>query len=227
MRRMMLLAVAGLLASAAPAGAQAISTATPNVVGKGSRLHFQLDATLPPVDGRIPSAIVLKAAPGFTFNPSAVAKRCTPLRASLNECPSKARFGSGALVIHVDTPDGARDVTVPLKLYLRTDTKVLTVAFLAGTRVVPAVIDRSNGLVLRFDPLPSPPPFQGVSYAFRSVSITMGTSRRVRRNTRIVRVHLIRNPRQCVAPAWDSFMTLGFPDATSTLLPAPMTCAAA
>jgi hypothetical protein len=223
-RDALLLTLVAVFAIAAPAGAQATSVATPNMAGKASRLQFDVDATLPPVSGRVPSALSFEAPSGFRFNTRAVAKRCSQLRASLNECTSKSRFGRGSLVIHVATPEGERDVTVPLQLHLRSKTRVFAIAFLAGTRVVPGTLDTSGRLALRFDPLPSPPPFQGVSYSLRRVTVNIGTSRRVKRKKRRVRISLLRNPETCVAGAWASSAALTFPDATTAVLPAPTSC---
>jgi hypothetical protein len=227
MRRTILLTVAAWLAVAAPAGAQGISSATPNLAGKGSRLHFEVDATLPPVGGRVPSGLSMAAPSGFVFNPAAVAKRCTQTQANLNECPPKSRIGSGALLLEVRMPEGTRDVSVSLDLFLQSNSKVLAIAFLAGARVVPGVIDSSNGLALRFDSLPSPPAFANVTYALKRVMLNVGTTRRVKRKQRQVRIDLIRNPTECATGTWESSLTLTFPDATNTVLGAPTTCSPA
>src|SRR4051794_2597337 len=100
MRNPLFLAIAALLATAAPAAAQATSTAVPATAGSASHLKFDLDGSAPPVNGALPSAVTL-AAPGFRFNPRAIPKRCTGTSAELKECPKSSRFGTGLLVVHV------------------------------------------------------------------------------------------------------------------------------
>jgi hypothetical protein len=228
MTRTILLATVAWLTAAAPAAAQEAATATPNTVGKGSRVHFEIDATLPPVGGRIPSGLTVAGPPGLTWNPGAVAKRCTRSQASLNECSPQSRIGTASLVIAVQTPTAGWDATIDLTLYLRPTRGVLAVGFvLGGTRVVPGLIDASNGVILSFNPLPTPPPFEGVTFSLKHVTVDIGASRRVERNKRKVRVHLLRNPKACIAGAWPSAAMLAFPDGTNVPLAAPMTCSPA
>jgi hypothetical protein len=242
MRRALLIAMAALLAFAAPAGAQAVATATPNVPGAGAQLHFDVDAVMPPLDGRIPSALALAAGPGSAFNARAAAALCTRTQAALNECPRGSRIGSGRLIIQVNAPPewgGSRDVAVPLTLHLQTQTtrKVLAVAFLSGFRVVPGLISTTNGLVVSFDPLPTPPDFPGVTYLLKRVTLDIGTTRLAKRpkkksarrqkgSAARTRVYLIRNPAQCATGGWQSSVTFAFPDGTTTALAAPTPCTA-
>ena len=75
-----------------------------------------------------------------------------------------------------------------------------------------------------------------MSYAFKDVSAELGVTRKVvkrvkvkgskQRKRRTVRRHLVRTPASCTAGTWAAAATLTFPDTTSVLLPAPMTCTA-
>jgi hypothetical protein len=238
MRRIFLLTVAVFVVVAAPAGAQAIATATPNVAGKGTRLHFDVDATLPPVNGNVPSALFITTPPGFVFNAKAVTKRCNRTEALLNECPTASRIGSGTLVVQVTQPESVRDVVANLRLYVQASGKILAVAFLAGYRVVPGTIDGSNGLQIAFSPLPAPPVFPNVTYALKRLTVDVGASRLVvrgrqqtkgKRKIRVQksRVYLISNPADCATGTWDSTVTLVYPDGSNNVLSAPTPCAPA
>jgi hypothetical protein len=233
MRRIVLITIASLLATAAPPAAQATSAATPNKAGKASRLHFALDGLAPPTNGRIPLGIELNAPSGFRLNLKAVARRCSQQSAKLNECPRTSRFGKGVLRVHVTTPNESRDVTIPMNIYLHSRKKILAVAYVLGWQVVPGTIARDGGFALTFNPLPAGPPFPGVSYTLESITFDLGTKRvirqRVRRNGRtIVRkrtVSLITNPRTC-SGSWATAIGLTFRDATTARLVAPTTCLA-
>ena len=76
-----------------------------------------------------------------------------------------------------------------------------------------------------------------MSYAFKDVSADLGVTRKVvkrvkvkgrktQRKRRTVRRSLVHTPASCAAGSWAAAMTVTFPDTTSVLLPAPMTCAA-
>src|SRR3954453_13663034 len=148
MRRFTLFTVSAWLGLTAVAGAQATTTATPSAPGTATALHFDVDATLPPVSGKIPKGLEFTAPAGYKVDLQAVAKRCKQLQATLDECPAKSRIGKGSLVIQVTQPTQVRDVTVPLDFYLQTNKRVLAVAFLAGTRVIPGTISRTGGMAL-------------------------------------------------------------------------------
>ena len=233
MRRIVLITIAGLLATASPAAAQATSTATPNKAGQASTLHFALDGLAPPINGRIPLGIQLNAPSGFRLNPKAVARRCSQQSAKLNECPRTSRFGKGVLVVHVTTPDQSRDVRIPMNIYLHSGKRILAVAYVLGWQVVPGTIARRSGIVVTFNPLPAGPPFPGVSYTLKSITFDLGTKRvirqRVRRKGRtIVRkrtVSLISNPRTC-SGSWATAIGLTFRDGTEARFVAPTTCSA-
>jgi hypothetical protein len=232
------LAAAGLLTAAisltaaASAGAQAVTTATPNEPGKGTRLNWDVDGTPPPIAGRVPSSLTLSAPAGFVLNTKAVAKRCRPLQARLDECPAKSRIGSALMIIGVNKPSGPSDLPVDIKLYRGKSNKVLAVTFLAGVRVVPGTLDGGDGIALTFDPLPVPPVIPQVSYQFKRVTVNLGVSRKVTRKVRgskkrrKVRLHLVRTPTECTTGTWATTAQLGFPDATTALLQAPAACSA-
>jgi hypothetical protein len=231
MRRIVLITIAGLLGTAAPAAAQAVATATPNRAGQPSTLHFDLDGLAPPIGGRIPLALQLSAPSGFRMNPKAVAKRCSQESAKLNECPKASRFGKGVLVVHVTAPDQNRDATIPINVYLHSSKRILAVAYVLGWQVVPGTLSTRSGISLIFNPLPAGPPFPGVSYALKRITFDFGAKRvikqRVRRQGRRRvtkrRVSLITNPASC-SGSWATSIGLTFRDGSSTQLAAPATC---
>jgi hypothetical protein len=232
----LVLAAAMWLAVAAAAEAQGVATATPDQAGKASRLHWEVDGTVPPISGQIPRSLTMSAPPGFTLNTAAVAKRCKPVQAQLDECPRKSRIGTAELRIHVEKPSGPRDLPVPVTLYLGRKNTLLAVAFLAGPRVVPGSISGSNGITVRFDPLPTPPPIAQVSYSFLGVTVDLGAHRTITRKAtshkkkgkkgrrgRKVRVDLVKNPPNC-AGTWVFSSTLGLPDGTAPVFTTPVAC---
>jgi hypothetical protein len=232
----LVVALAAGLTTASSAGAQAVATATPNMAGgKGTRVSWAVDGLMPPVAGRVPSSLVT-VAPAFGLDRRAVAKRCRKAQATLDECPKSSRIGSALMTIIVHRPNGTiNELPIEITLYHGRRKSVLAVAFLVGTRVVPGKLERTDaGVVLTFDPLPAPPPFPGVSYEFKNVSVDLGVSRKVtrrvgppgRRKRRTVRYSLVRTPAACDAGAWAATVTLSFPDTTSALLNAPMACGA-
>jgi hypothetical protein len=224
------LAAAMWLTATAAAHAQAVATVTPNQAAKASRLHWAVDGTLPPINGQIPTALTMSTPPGFTLNTAAAAKRCKPLQAKLDECPSKSRIGSAVLTIHVEKPSGPRDLPIPVKLYLGPKNSLLAVAFLAGVRVVPGSISGSNGISVTFNPLPSPPPIPQVSYSFIGVTLDLGTSRTItrkvkgRKKRKKVRIDLVKNPSDCASGSWALSTTLGLPDGTTPVFGFPVAC---
>ncbi|QEC48337.1 hypothetical protein FSW04_12675 [Baekduia soli] len=228
------------LAVAAPAGAQAVATATPPKAGGATKLHYAIDGTLDPVTLRIPTALTFSAPTGFTFDTRALAARCSRERAVLNECPKGSAMGGGQLVIGVTLPDGSeRDAVFALHPYMSTGNRVWMLAYVTGWRVVPGTLVKSAaGLSLVFDPLPVPPPFPNVGYAFKSITLDVGATRTVkkvvklkararskkaRKRTTKTRYDLIHAPAQC-AGSWAATVDLTFPDGSALPLPAPMPC---
>lgn len=233
-----LLGVAASLAVVAPAHGQAVTTATPNQAGAGTRLHWAVDGTVDPVARRIPSALTMSAPPGFGYDLAAVPVRCKPLDARLDECPAKSRIGSALMTIRVFKPAGPADLPIDIKLYQGQGDQLMAVAFLAGVRVVPGRIDTSNGIQVIFDPLPVPPVIPEVSYEFVGVTVDLGVTRRVavpgekakgrkgkqRRPRRTTRVDLVQTPATCPAGGWATTAMLAFPDGSTTLMDAPAAC---
>jgi hypothetical protein len=216
-----------LLAAAAPAAALTAATATPDKAGKPSSLHFDIDGLAAPIGGRIPLTLQLKTSPGFRVNLQAIAKRCSQESAKLNECPAASRFGRGVLVVGVTTPQGVRTVTIPLYVYLHSNTKILAIARVFGWQVVPATLDAHHGLVVRFDPLPQGPPFAGITYALKRITLDFGATRMIskRAGTRVrkTRVSLIRNPTRCRG-SWSSSVVLTFKVGPAASLGTPTAC---
>jgi hypothetical protein len=241
MRRIVVLfltSTAGVLAAAAPAASQGISSATPSKAGKASSLHFEVDGLAPPISGRLPSALALTAPSGFRMNLEALSRRCRQEAAKLNECPAGSLMGNGLLVVTVTAPDGVRDVNIPVNVYLHSSRRILAVAFVFGWRVVPGTLNAADGIAIGFDPLPAGPPFPNVSYALKRISFDFAARRvikerkvkRVNGKRRVVvrkrRVSLITNPRTCKG-SWTLSITLRFGDGTVTPLAAPTRCSAA
>jgi hypothetical protein len=236
MRRIVLLTIACVLGAAAPAGGQATSAVTPSGAGKASRLHFEVDGLAAPIDGRLPSAMALTA-PGFKLNLKALSRRCGEQAAKLNECPRGSLMGNGLLVVEVTAPDGVREARIDINVYLHSRKRILAVAYVFGWRVVPATLSAAEGIVVDFDPLPAGPPFPGVSYRLKSISLDLGAKRVIRkRKVRRVngrrrvsvtkrQVSLIRNPATC-RESWTSSVSLRFPDGSVAPLAAPTECSA-
>lgn len=228
------LALTGCLATAAVASAEATGSATPAVAGgKATTLAWDVDGLAPPVSGRIPRSLVV-VAPGFELDRRAVAKRCSPLQAKLNECPKKSKIGTGALGIVVHRPDRVNEITFDIVLYHGKNSKVLAVTDFIGIRVVPGRLIESGGVRLSFDPLPTPPDIPGIeiTYEFKGVSVRLAAKRKVvkrvgpQRRRRTFRYSLVRTPTSCKAGSWAATAKLGFPDGTSAPLATPMACSA-
>jgi hypothetical protein len=233
-RAALLLALAGCLATAASASADATGSATPRVAGgKATTLAVDVDGLAPPVSARVPRSLLVTA-PGFKLDRRAVALRCKELQAKLNECPKKSKIGAGTLTIIVHRPDADNEVAFDVALYHGPGTKVLAVTDFIGIRVIPAQLIASGGVKLSFDPLPEPPVLPGVeiTYEFRGVSVRLGAKRKVvkrvgpRRKRRTITHSLVSTPEACKGGSWASTATLGFPDGASVQLPTPMACRA-
>jgi hypothetical protein len=225
-------AVAGCLATAAVASAETTGSAQPAVAGgKPSTIAWDVDGLAPPVSGRVPRSLVVTA-PGFKLDRRAVAKRCSELKAKLNECPKKSKIGTGTLTIVVHRPDRVNEVTFDVVLYHGKRTRILAVTDFIGIRVIPGRLTVAGGVRLSFDPLPEPPMIPGVqiTYEFKGVSARLGTSRKVvkrvgpRRKRRAFRYSLVRTPTKCNPNGWPASATLGFPDGSSVRLATPMAC---
>jgi hypothetical protein len=235
MQRIVLLTIAVVLGTAAPAGAQATSTVTPNEAGKASRLQFEVDGLAPPIGGRLPRAMELAAASGFKLNLKALSKRCSEQAAKLNECPRRSLMGKGRLVVEVTTPDAVREALIDINVYLGPRRKILAVAYVFGWQVVPGTLSAANGIVVTFNPLPTGAAFPNVSYRLKRIWFDFGAKRVIKkRRVRLVngsrrvtirrrRVNLIRNPATCRG-SWASAVSLGFPDGSETALAAPTAC---
>lgn len=226
------LVLAGCLAAAGPASADATGTATPaRAGGTMTTLSWVVDGLAPPVSARIPRSLAVTA-PGFSLDRRAVAKRCSELQAKLNECPRKSKIGTGTLGIIVHRPAGVNPLEFDIVLYHGKGTKVLAVTDFIGIRVVPGRLTNAGRVRLTFDPLPTPPEIPGVqvTYEFKGVSVRLGAKRKVvkrvgaRRVRRTFRYSLLRTPEQCDGGSWAATATLGFPDGTNQPLPTPMAC---
>jgi hypothetical protein len=231
----MAMAMVMAMAMAAPGLARATAAGT----GKATTLHFSANTTGAPVSGRIPSAFGFSA-PGYTFDPRAIATHCSHEAAVLNECPAKSAIGAGSLLVHVVSSKFARNTTIPINLYLQSSNSVIGVAFVGGPHVVTATLNTSKGVALTFN-LPKVPAFPGVTLTLEQVGITLSANRVIVTHKRqairgkskgkhkfkvVVRrtyYHLIHTPAQCTG-SWSTAVTLGFPDGSSAKLTTPIAC---
>jgi hypothetical protein len=228
------------LGAAAAAAAQTGATVTPNKPNKGARIHWQVDGTVAPINGLIPTSLTMSAPSGFTLNTAAVAKRCTTLQAKLNECPKASKIGTAVLTIHVEKPSGPRDLPINIGLYLGRKNSLLAIAFLAGIRVVPGSISGAHGIAVTFNPLPVPPVIQGVSYSFIGVRLDLGTSLTITKRIKVrigtgkhakvrirrvrTRLDLVRTPSTCTGGTWALGANFGLPDGTTPSFTMPVAC---
>ena len=221
----------GLLTSSA--AAQATATATPNKAGKGTKLHTELDASQPPVSGRIPRETVLSIQSGYRFDGRAVAKRCTAEQAETDACPAKSAVGTAT----VQADYNGFPVTVPIRLFLsRPQTgdvagffavaKILGSTYSAPGRVVRSVETPFGLSVILATPAgDSISMTQGVT--FKSFTSDIGATRTVTKgkksNKRKVRHSLITNPTTCPG-TWASRAAFTFGDGSMAALDAPIAC---
>jgi hypothetical protein len=225
MRRTVLLTIAALLGTAAPAGAQATSAVTPNRAGKASTLNFDVDGLAPPLDARLPRALGVAVPRGFRADLRAVSKRCSEQAAKLNECPRGSQIGNGSLLVEIRAPDGGvRDTNIRLSVFLNSRSRILAVAYVFGWQVVPGTLNTAGGIALTFDELPSGEAFEPLGFSFRlkRISLEFGASRVIktrkvrrvggRRRVRVRRdrVHFIRNPKACRTGSWDASVSLTY-----------------
>lgn len=240
MRHLPLFTLLATLIIAAPAGAQAVATATPSKAGGPTKLRFDVDGLQAPVSQRIPAALNFSAPAGFTFDRRVFSARCRRQQAVLNECPSGSAMGTGSLVIGVTLPGATRDAVFPLRAYMSTGNKLWMIAYVTGWRVVPGtIVSSAAGVSLVFNPLPTPPPFKDVAYAFKRITLDVGKTRTIKKVVRVgrpkrgskrprtrvtrTRVDLIHTPAQCPG-AWPASINLTFPDGSAVPLGAPMPC---
>jgi hypothetical protein len=221
-------------ALAAPAAAQGTATATPDRAGAGTRLHTSVDATQPPISGRIPTQTVLSIQSGYGFDPKAVAKLCTAGQASQDKCPTKSRIGTAAVAAEYQgTP-----ITIPIGLY---ESKPSVAGDLAGFQAIAQVFGAHavTGRIVRSTTmpygisviLPSPGGNAIASFGatFKSFTADFGTSRVIKKrvskhHVRKTRHYLIRNPSTCDAGTWASNAVMTFSDGTTAEVDAPISC---
>ena len=224
--RLALLTLLLLAVTAAPAAAQATTTATPDRAGKGTRLHTELDATEPPLSGRIPEETVLSVQPGFRFDGRAVAKRCTAEQGREDACPARSGFGSAVVVATY----GGSDYTVPIDLYLARPFQAGDVAgFVAVAKALGSTYSATGRItrpaagglsVVLTSPVPDAASF-GVTV--KSITADVGASRKVRKGKRRIRRHLLTNPRTCDG-TWDASAAFTFSDGSTATLETPIAC---
>jgi hypothetical protein len=215
-------------AIAAPAAAQGTATATPNTVKTGTSLHIELDATQPPVSGRLPTQTVLSVEKGFKLDTKAVAKRCTKAQADEDACPARSRVGNATVVA---TYAGS-DYTIPIRLYLA---KPRQAGDLAGFAAVATIFGSDTAVMGRVvkattDPygmsviLPTPGgDLSSFPISFKSFSADMGATRVVKKRKHRKRHWLIRTPSACTG-TWASNAVFTFGDGSTAEVLAPIAC---
>ena len=239
MRHLLPLTLLATLSIAAPAGAQAIATATPPKAGGATKLHFEIDGLQDPVSQRIPSALTFTVPAGFTFDRRAVSRALQPPERDPQRVPRGSAIGTGTLLIGVTLPEGARDATIPLHAYMSTGNRIWMIAYVTGWRVVPGTIlarpTACRSCSIRCRPRRRSRTSPTRSSASRSTSGTRVIKKVVRsgkrkrgsktRKARVTktRVDLIHAPAQC-ADNWPASINATFPDGSALPLPAPMPC---
>jgi hypothetical protein len=216
------------IAIAAPAAGQGTATATPNTVKSGTALHTELDATQPPVSGRLPTQTVLSVQQGFRLDPAAVAKRCSRSQAGADKCPAKSKIGSAQVVAAYS----GTDFTVPIALYLA---KPQQTGDLAGFAAVATIFGSEYavmGRVVRAADgglsviLPTPGGDLSSFVTFKSFRSDIAATRVIRKHKKRKRHWLIRTPSTCTG-TWASSALLTFGDGSTAEVPAPIACVSA
>ena len=223
------------LAVVAPAAAQATATATPNKVGKGTKLHIELDATQPPVSGRIPTSTTLSAQAGYRFNGKAVAARCTLEQAQQDACPVKSGIGTAVVTAEY----GGMTFPVPLRLYLAKPQQAGDLAAFEAVATLLGSTYAAEGRIVRTTTapfglqviLPTPGGLGSFPATFKAFKADVGVSRTVKvkkgrgkkRRTVRVRHNLITNPKTCTG-TWASQAAFTFEDGSTATVDAPIAC---
>lgn len=239
MRRLLPATVLACLAIAAPAAAQGTATATPNQAGEGTLLHTELDATQPPVNGRVPKETVLSIQKGYAFDAKAAKRRCTAERADADKCPPKSKVGTA----EIQAVYNGYPIVIPVRLYLARPRQpgdlagFVAIATLLGNhtatfgRIVAATSPTYGIAVI----LPTPGgDLSAFPVTFKSFKADIGASRVVKRKIRRkhrkprikrTRHDLITNPTACDAGTWASNAVFTFGDDSTAEVLAPIACA--
>lgn len=243
MRRLLPATLLASMAIAATAAAQGTTTtATPNNAGKGTKIHTELDATQPPVSGRIPKETVLSIQKGYVFTPKAVAKRCSEAQANEDKCPAKSSVGTAQIqAVYMSYP-----VTIPVRLYLA---KPTTPGDLAGLVAEATLLNQTTpgfGRIVASTSetygisviLPTPGGDAAASFGatFKSFSADLGASRVVKTKVKRkgkkpkvkkTRYDLIKNPAVCdpAVGTWAANAVFTFADDTTAEVLSTIACA--
>jgi hypothetical protein len=235
MRRFLITTATAVLMCAATASAQDTTITgglTPNTAGAGSSVHIDVNGSAPEVAGSLPESVSLGVQRGFRFDVHAVAARCTGSALTSGKCPAASRIGSGQAVVHAsglinqDIP-GTLDVFLADPVQAGDVASAIVVVSAVGvsravrTRLL-APATGPFGYELRLEGIAAAvPTFPGVTFALRSLSLDLGTHRKVTKTTykrvrvtrngarvtvrrkvkRRVTYTLLRNPKTC-AGAW-------------------------
>ena len=193
------LSLAALLATAAPAAAQGVSSATPATPGKASSLHFEVDGLAPGLDGRLPTALELTA-PGFKANRKALAKRCGEQAAKLNECPGRAGWARASCWSRSRRPTASATSTSRSTSTSTPSRGSSPWPSCSAGAVVPGTLSADGGITIGFDPLPAGPPFEGVTYRLKQIAFDFGAKRTIKQR-KVRRVNGERRVASC-ASGW-------------------------
>ncbi len=204
---------------------------TPNTAGAGSKVHVQVSGSAPELSGALPESVALGVQRGFALDVRAVAARCTGAAVTSGACPAASRIGSGDTAVRASGLLNA-DIRAGIDVYLADPVQAGDVAsavvVLSAFNVTKAVRTRvlshatgPFGYELRLEGIASAvPALPGVKFALTSLTLDIGTSRRVTKTT-TKRVRVTRNGKRVTVKRKVKRRV------TYTLLRNPKTCAGA
>jgi hypothetical protein len=167
---------------------------TPNTPGAGSRVHVEVNGSAPELAGTLPESVALGVQRGFALDVRAVAVRCTGGALTSGTCPAASRIGTGQAVVRASGLL-SRDIPATLDVFLADPVESADVA---SAVVVMSAVGVSRGVrtrllapatgpvgyELRLEGIASAvPAIPGVSFGLRSLSLDLGTRRRVTKTT--------------------------------------------
>jgi hypothetical protein len=233
------MAVVGLVAAAAvaaPANAGTVTATAAAKPGSPAILHYDLDATAAPINGRLPVGLSVVAPAGIKFNKKAVPKTCNTRAAALGDCSDDSRIGKGSVTVTLTDSSGSRDVTAPVNLFIGQNGSVAAIALVSGAaRFAPGTIDLSTGLA--FTLVVPQVDLRRTTVTLKRFVMDLGASRNVRVKVvkgkgkkrrvthKLVHRDLLKLPSTCGPNgAWDSSIRLLYLDGSTVVVPTPVPC---
>ena len=233
-----------LLWLAVPAFSQTTAVVTPDLSNAATHMRLALDGTQPPVNGRVPRALILAAQRGFRFDGKAVKARCSLERAQREGCPPDSRIGTGFADVTATSPlFGTFDIRAEIENFLAPRkaknelSGVIVSLNVLGTQTfargyVDAPATGRYGVRVVFDELPELPP--GFTVTLKRFEVEFGAERKITRRRRVhgkrrrvTEFHtMLRNPRTCTDGAWAGHASLRFDDGSTGEIEAPLACRA-